>query len=319
MKDYYKILGITKTATDKEITKAFRSLSMKYHPDRPKGSEAKFKEINEAHEILSDPAKRVQYNQGVENPMGPKPEDGNFFQETSDPHQNTFRFTTHRTNTPSGFNFSQFTGGNPFGNGFFGAGNTFENVFDTQNRFSFNDQQTEHVPEKQILNLSLEEMYRGGNQKISYAKQVKANNKKYNIPETIVFKIPPKCPVNKAFKLPIPGKTEHHGEQFIIIIVKPHKHAHYKFRSNSIVDLETTVSLNLKDSLVGFKLKLDGIDGEKIEVIEHEIIDPRVPYKLVNKGYVDKVGKRGDLYVIFDIKYPTELTSIQKKLLKSVL
>src|SRR5688572_11842881 len=65
-KDYYKILGVPKTATDKEIKAAFRKLARKHHPDVNKGdakAEAKFKEINEANEVLSDPEKRRRYDQ----------------------------------------------------------------------------------------------------------------------------------------------------------------------------------------------------------------------------------------------------------------
>ena len=65
-KDYYKILGVNKNATKDEIKKAYRKLAMKFHPDRNpnnKGAEDKFKEINEAQEVLSDPEKRARYDQ----------------------------------------------------------------------------------------------------------------------------------------------------------------------------------------------------------------------------------------------------------------
>src|SRR3954464_15936490 len=65
-KDYYTTLGVSKTATDKEIKQAFRKLARKYHPDvnpGDKGAEAKFKEVNEANEVLSDPQKRKKYDE----------------------------------------------------------------------------------------------------------------------------------------------------------------------------------------------------------------------------------------------------------------
>src|SRR5881227_4378609 len=64
-KDYYESLGVARTASDAEIKKAFRKLARKYHPDVAKDkkkSEEKFKEINEAYEVLSDPAKRRKYD-----------------------------------------------------------------------------------------------------------------------------------------------------------------------------------------------------------------------------------------------------------------
>jgi DnaJ-class molecular chaperone len=62
MKDYYKILGVEKTASQDEIKKAFRKQALQYHPDKKGGNEAKFKEVNEAYSTLSDPQKRQQYD-----------------------------------------------------------------------------------------------------------------------------------------------------------------------------------------------------------------------------------------------------------------
>ena len=62
-KDYYNILGVSKSASQDELKKAFRKLAHKYHPDKQGGDEEKFKEVNEAYQVLSDKEKRTQYDQ----------------------------------------------------------------------------------------------------------------------------------------------------------------------------------------------------------------------------------------------------------------
>ena len=62
-RDYYEVLGVSKTVSSDEIKKAYRKLAIKYHPDKEGGSEEKFKEINEAYEVLKDSDKRSRYDQ----------------------------------------------------------------------------------------------------------------------------------------------------------------------------------------------------------------------------------------------------------------
>lgn len=70
-KNYYHILGVSKSATDEEIKKAYRKLAHEYHPDKPGGNEGKFKEINEAYQVLSDKVRRAQYDRfGSAEPLG---------------------------------------------------------------------------------------------------------------------------------------------------------------------------------------------------------------------------------------------------------
>lgn len=115
-KDYYQILGVAKTATEDEIKKAYRKLAHKYHPDKSGGDETKFKELNEAYQVLSDKSKRSNYDRfGTAEPYGPQ---GG---------QNPF----------GGFDFSGFAGGQGFGGAhdfsFYDAGDMneiFENFFE---------------------------------------------------------------------------------------------------------------------------------------------------------------------------------------------
>ena len=78
-KDYYKVLGVDKNASKDDIKKAFRRLAHKYHPDKKGGDEKKFKEINEAYQVLSNDQKRSQYDQfgsSAFSGAGPQPGGG---------------------------------------------------------------------------------------------------------------------------------------------------------------------------------------------------------------------------------------------------
>ena len=133
--NYYETLGVQKNASQKEITAAFRKLARKYHPDvNPDNTEAeeKFKEINEAHSVLSDPEKRNQYD--------------------------TFG------NSRNNFQTGDFFGGNPFGNVNFNGGN-FQNSDFFSSMFGGQTQQPQHSPvshEKELdVKVTLEEAFHG--------------------------------------------------------------------------------------------------------------------------------------------------------------
>lgn len=105
-KDYYKILGVDKTASADEIKRAYRKLAHQYHPDKADGDEARFKEINEAYQVLSDPTKRSQYDQFGTADFG----SGGNWQNAGSAGQN--------------WDFRDFGGF-----GFGGFGDIFENIF----------------------------------------------------------------------------------------------------------------------------------------------------------------------------------------------
>lgn len=122
MKDYYDILGISKNATADEVKKAYRTLALKFHPDRNKAKDAteKFKEISHAYEILSDIQKRQIYDQtGNDTFQGKAPQQEQYAQKES-PYQYSYQGTDNNVQESSGFTdpsdiFNQFFGGtSPF-------------------------------------------------------------------------------------------------------------------------------------------------------------------------------------------------------------
>src|SRR5258708_11854103 len=105
-KDYYEILGVPKGASKDEIKKAFYKLAHKYHPDKKGGNEVKFKQVNEAYQVLSDDAKRSKYDQF-----------GSQYENMGHNHQGGYQQGGFE-----GFDFSNFAGGFQNGNANFDFG-----------------------------------------------------------------------------------------------------------------------------------------------------------------------------------------------------
>lgn len=126
MEDYYKILGVSKTATNDEIKKAYRKLALEHHPDRG-GDDKEFKKINEAYQVLSDPQKRAQFDQfGRTGSNGPSGQGG---------------YSGFEGFGGQGFDFSGFGGG--------GLGDIFESFF--EDAFSTVQAQVDISPAQAVL------------------------------------------------------------------------------------------------------------------------------------------------------------------------
>src|SRR5512138_2763223 len=111
-KDYYEVLGVPRTASDTDIKKAFRKLAREYHPDvakNKKQAEEKFKDINEAYEVLSDPAKRKKYDE-----LGPDWRAGSEFRPPPGWGSQPGRTGAFRSRGPRGEEFEFHFGGTGF-------------------------------------------------------------------------------------------------------------------------------------------------------------------------------------------------------------
>jgi len=150
-KNYYKILGVSKEASDDEIKKSYRKLAHKHHPDKTGGDEVKFKEINEAYQVLSDKTKRQQYDQ---------------FGQT---------FDQARGGGFSGFDFSGFQKG--YGNFEFGSEN-FEDIFSDIFGGNFGGRRTRAKSGQDIqvdVEISFEEMVKGAERVFNLYKRMKCD------------------------------------------------------------------------------------------------------------------------------------------------
>ncbi|MBD3299762.1 MAG: molecular chaperone DnaJ [Candidatus Moranbacteria bacterium] len=158
-KDYYKILGIEKNASDEEIKKAYRRLAHKYHPDKKEGDAEKFKEINQAYQILSNKEKRAQYDQ---------------FGDSFNQDQGGFRSSGFGQGFP-GFDFGGGQDGFEFNFGGSNFGDVFEDVFSafTGTRGSSNKRRGRDIGVD--LEITFEEMANGANKEIELFKKIKCD------------------------------------------------------------------------------------------------------------------------------------------------
>lgn len=304
-KDYYEILGVSKSATDAEIKSAYRKKAREHHPDVAKNkeeAEKKFKEINEAYQVLSDKNKRAQYDQ--------------------------FGSSAFNQGGPSGAG----AGGNPFGGGFNQSGYTYtwSNASGGQNPFG------EGVDPFDIF----EEVFGfrgfGGRNRqpqkgknlyyellISFVDSIKGTTKKIRVgKEEFDVKIP--AGVNTGTELKITGKGGEapskdlpRGDLFLSLRVQ--EVPDFERHGSDIYSLER---IKLTDAVLGAKVKVKTIDPDSKDAFGSVTL--KVPagtasgtvFRVRGSG-VPKLrnGGRGDHYVKVEINIPDKLSKKQKDLL----
>ena len=297
-KDYYEILGVDKKASQDEIKKAYRKLAKKYHPDAHPGdkkAEDKFKEANEAYEVLGDEEKRKKYDQFGQN--------GNFSNGYNfDPSQYGFgnnvryEYRTTGSNDFSDF-FNMFFGSDAFDTGsIFGrSGKGFRH----QQNFTYDGEDSEAV-----IEITPEEGFSGTEKKISLRTE--------NGDRTISFKIPEGIRQDDKIKLSGQGNMGvnggKNGDLFLKIRFKPGS----SFELEGM-DLISTLELFPWDAALGGEIPFSTIDG-KIVVKIPPGIQSGSRIRVTGKGYRDRNGLRGDLYLKIKIVNPSSLSKEQKEL-----
>ncbi len=260
-KDYYKILGVSKSASAEEIGKAYKKLARKHHPDLNQGdkkAEEKFKEVNEAHEVLKDPEKRRLYDQ-----LGPNWQHGQHFQRP--PGFENMRFTF---GGPGGgnFNASGFSdffetlfgggafraGGNPFagaGGSFSGTGGPFEGGGFEQG-YSSRPRKGRDV--EASLALTLEEAFSGGKKTLTLqaAQGQSSRSFELNIP----------AGVKNGARIRLAGQGDPGpagaGDLYLKVAIQPHS----RF---SLDDTDVLYELPLApwEAALGCKARVPTLDG----------------------------------------------------------
>ncbi|KAI3758586.1 hypothetical protein L6452_06153 [Arctium lappa] len=316
--DYYSILNVARTATDDDLKKAYRKLAMKWHPDKnpnnKKEAEAKFIQISEAYEILSDPQKRSLYDQHGEEGLTEMPK--------------------RDANSKNGFSsqsaediFAEFFGSSPFEFETSGAGGrTFSGYSRTENNYKgFNDGNAATMPKKpppveNKLPCSLEELYNGTSRKMKISRTaIDANG--HLTQETEILTIDVKRGWKKGTKITFPNKGNEQLHQFpadLVFIVDEKAHDVYTRDGN---DLLMRYKITLAEALRGTVVNITTLDQRDLAITVTDIINPTYELVVTQEGMpiAKDPGSRGDLKVQFDVKFPSKLTHEQKVALRHAL
>ncbi|KAI3466699.1 hypothetical protein Pfo_023362 [Paulownia fortunei] len=336
--DYYNILKVDKNANDDDLKKAYRKLAMKWHPDKnpnnKKEAEAKFKQISEAYEVLSDPQKRAIYDQyGEEGLKGqvPPPDAGGpggatFFQTGAGP--NVFRFNPRSANDifAEFFGFSSPFGGMGGGSGTRGGSMFSGSMFGDDIFSSFGDSQPmssgprKAPPIEQVLPCSLEELYKGTTKRMKISREIAdVSGKTVPVEEILTIDIKPGW--KKGTKITFPEKGNEQPNVIpsdLVFIIDEKPHSVFTRDGN---DLLVTQKISLAEALTGYTGHLTTLDGRKLTISINSVVHPN--YEEVVPGEGMPIPKdptrRGNLKIKFNIKFPTRLTAEQKSGIKKLL
>jgi curved DNA-binding protein len=304
-KDYYEILGVSRTATADEIKKAFRRLARIHHPDVAKNKaagEAKFKEINEAYEVLSDPEKRQKYDQ-----LGANWEHGRQF--TPPPDHGAFRRHGNFQEGPSPFEFSG-TGFSDFFEAFFAGTRDHSGSFRRTSPFA--DESTMavrgHDAEADIL-VTLEEGLRGSKRQITVRRENADGSERT---DAYQVKIPPGVREGKRIRLAGQGGPGRAGgpagDLFLRVVLAKHP----DFRVEG-ADLHYDVSLAPWEAVLGKQVKIPTLDGSaNLNIKPHT--QAGAVLRLRGLGLPKDDARRGDLYATVSIEIPSSVTDEEKEL-----
>lgn len=344
-KDFYRILGVSKTATDDEIKKAYRKLALKFHPDKNKSKDAeeKFKEVAEAYEILSDKKKRDIYDQYGEEGLkgesqggGPGAGAGNYsYTFHGDPRATFAQF--FGTNDPFSIFFGDGAGHGGFGGDMFGGGMDQDDIFAQMggNRGGAFRSQSFNVhgnpqakkmkvdpPLEHDLYVSLEDINTGCSKKMKISKMVVQPDGSARKEEKILqITVKPGWKAGTKITFPkegdqIPGKVP----ADIVFIIRDKPHTQFK-REGS--DIKFTAKVTLKEALCATgSLKVPTLTGEVLTLnIQNEVIKPNTVKRLHGRGlpFPKEPSTRGDLIVNFDIVFPDNISKSAREILMDVL
>ncbi|KFK43323.1 hypothetical protein AALP_AA1G109800 [Arabis alpina] len=327
--DYYNVLKVTRNANEDDLKKSYRRMAMKWHPDKNPNSnneaEAKFKQISEAYEVLSDPQRRQIYDQYGEE--GLKSSDLPTAAETAAQNRSySSEFPYYPRDAEDifeeFFREDSYPGGRTRGDG--GHGGDGRRKFKSAEAGSQANRKTPPVNRKapaieSKLACTLEELYKGAKKKMRISRVVPDD---FGRPKTVqeILKIDIKPGWKKGTKITFPEKGNQEPgvtPADLIFVVDEKPHSVFKRDGNDLI-VEKKVSLI--DALTGVTISLTTLDGRNLTIPVLDIVRPGQEIVIPNEGMPTKDPlKRGELRVNFEILFPSRLTSEQKNDLKRVL
>ncbi len=306
-KDYYQLLGVNKAASPDEVKKAYRKLAMKYHPDRNKGdkeAEERFKEINEAYAVLSDPEKRKQYDTFGQAGFRQRFSQEDIFRGSDigdvlrDMGMGDFFSRFFGGGMRGGGGFRTYSGGPRPGAGGFDFGGAFGGQAAPQMRGR------DLVYE---LPITLEDVVHGGSKMVSYRRGGNL--------EKVSVKIPPGISSGKRLRLagkgePGPGAAPP-GDLFIRVRVMDHE----RFRRKGD-DLEVDLEVPFSQAALGGEQQVATLEGKSLSVKIPKGTQGGSKLRLRGQG-LPRFGSsgRGDLLVLVRLTVPQRLSKRQRQLL----
>ena len=302
-RDYYNLLGVSRSASDKEVRQAYRRLARQYHPDLNPGdpkAEARFKEINEAYQVLSNPKSRQQYDA-----YGEQWRYADQFQRQGA--GGPFRWA----GASPGGRRSAGAPGTGFG-GFNDLGDLFGDLLGfSRPRRATAEETVRRQPLETPVAITLEEAYHGATRLVQVASDPRAGAPG----RRLEVKIPPGTDTGSRVHIAAGDRRSGRTDLYLLVTVSPHQRFERKGD-----DLYTTAPVDLVDAVLGGEVEVPTIKGAQVALkVPQETQNGRT-FRLKGQGMPRRsdTGQYGDLYATVRVVLPAKLSDAERELFRQL-